>query len=48
MLAEAGQRVSSYLVMQLVVNVIYALPIWLGLWAIGVPNAASCKRQRPA
>jgi predicted PurR-regulated permease PerM len=40
MLAEAGQRVSSYLVMQLVVNVIYALPIWLGLWAIGVPNAA--------
>ena len=39
MLADAGSRVSTYLVMQLVVNVIYALPIWLGLWLIGVPNA---------
>ncbi len=39
LLAEAGSRVSTYLVAQLLVNVIYALPIWLGLWLIGVPNA---------
>lgn len=39
LLAEAGGRVSDYLFAQLVVNAIYALPIWLGLWLIGVPNA---------
>lgn len=39
LLAEAGGRVSTYLVAQLVVNVIYAVPIALGLWLIGVPNA---------
>lgn len=39
LLAEAGARVSTYLVAQLVVNAIYAVPIWLGLWLIGVPNA---------
>ena len=39
LLAEAGSRVSTYLLAQLVVNVIYAVPIWLGLWVIGVPNA---------
>ena len=39
LLAEAGSRVSTYLVAQLLVNVIYAVPIWLGLWLIGVPNA---------
>jgi predicted PurR-regulated permease PerM len=39
LLADAGSRVSSYLVAQLVVNIIYAVPIWLGLWLIGVPNA---------
>lgn len=39
LLAEAGGRVSTYLLAQLVVNVIYAIPIWLGLWLIGVPNA---------
>lgn len=39
LLADAGARVSSYLVAQLVVNVIYAVPIWLGLWLIGIPNA---------
>jgi predicted PurR-regulated permease PerM len=39
LLAEAGARVSTYLLAQLVVNVIYAVPIWLGLWVIGVPNA---------
>jgi predicted PurR-regulated permease PerM len=39
MLAEAGARVSSYLLAQVVVNVIYAVPIGLGLWLLGVPNA---------
>ena len=39
LLAEAGARVSTYLLAQLLVNVIYAIPIWLGLWIIGVPNA---------
>lgn len=39
LLAEAGGRVSTYLLAQLLVNVIYAIPIWLGLWVIGVPNA---------
>lgn len=39
LLAEAGGRVSTYLLAQLVVNVIYAIPIGLGLWIIGVPNA---------
>ncbi|WP_374644911.1 AI-2E family transporter [Tabrizicola sp.] len=39
LLAEAGARVSTYLFAQLVVNVIYAVPIWFGLWLIGVPNA---------
>lgn len=39
LLAEAGARVSTYLLAQLMVNVIYAVPIWLGLWLIGVPNA---------
>lgn len=39
LLAEAGARVSTYLVAQVVVNIIYAVPIWLGLSVIGVPNA---------
>ena len=39
LLAEAGARVSTYLLAQLIVNAIYAVPIWLGLWLIGVPNA---------
>jgi len=37
-LQDAGQRVGQYLLMQLVVNAIYAIPIGLGLWMIGVPN----------
>jgi predicted PurR-regulated permease PerM len=36
---DAGKRVGQYLLMQLVVNVTYAIPIALGLWVIGVPNA---------
>lgn len=39
-LEEAGGRVSQYLLIQLLVNAIYALPIGLGLWLIGVPNAS--------
>lgn len=38
-LQEAGQRVGQYLLVQLLVNVIYAIPIGVGLWLIGVPNA---------
>ena len=38
MLGEAGTRVASYLLTQLLVNSIYALPIGIGLWLIGVPN----------
>jgi len=38
-LQEAGKRVAQYLLVQLLVNLIYALPIGLGLWLIGVPNA---------
>ena len=36
---DAGRRVGQYLLMQLIVNVTYAIPIGLGLWLIGVPNA---------
>ncbi len=38
-LTEAGQRVAQYLLVQLLVNVIYAVPIGVGLYFIGVPNA---------
>jgi predicted PurR-regulated permease PerM len=38
MLQDAGSRVATYLLIQLLVNVIYAVPIGLGLWLIGVPN----------
>lgn len=38
-LEEAGERVGTYLLIQLLVNTIYAIPIGLGLWLIGVPNA---------
>ncbi|MBW6425852.1 AI-2E family transporter [Rhizobium sp. XQZ8] len=38
-LQEAGGRVGKYLLMQLVVNSLYALPIMVGLWALGIPNA---------
>ncbi len=36
---EAGKRISKYLLMQLVVNVTYGIPMALGLWLIGVPGA---------
>ncbi len=38
-LQDAGERVARYLLSQLAVNVAYALPIGIGLWVIGVPNA---------
>lgn len=38
-LQDAGRRVGKYLLMQLVVNVTYAIPITIGLWILGIPNA---------
>ena len=36
---DAAARVSRYLIMQLVVNLTYGIPIGLALYVIGVPNA---------
>jgi predicted PurR-regulated permease PerM len=38
-LQDAGARVGKYLLMQLVVNALYAVPITIGLWLLGIPNA---------
>lgn len=38
-LNDAGERVSRYLTMQLVVNLSYAVPMAAALWLIGVPGA---------
>lgn len=38
-LQDAGKRVGQYLLMQLVVNVTYGVPVGVGLWILGVPNA---------
>lgn len=38
-LDEAGKKVSRYLLMQLVVNATYGIPVGIGLYFIGVPNA---------
>jgi predicted PurR-regulated permease PerM len=38
-LQDAGKRVGRYLLMQLVVNTVYAVPIAIGLWVLGIPNA---------
>lgn len=38
-LEEATSRVSRYLLMQLIVNVTYGIPVAIGLWIIGIPNA---------
>lgn len=35
---EAGKRISKYLLMQVVVNISYGIPMGLGLWLIGVPG----------
>src|SRR6185369_8889849 len=37
---DAGHRVSRYLFMQLLVNVTYGTVVGIGLYFIGVPNAA--------
>ncbi|MFN0130665.1 MAG: AI-2E family transporter [Verrucomicrobiales bacterium] len=36
---DASHRVSRYLLMQLVVNLAYGIPVAIGLYFIGVPNA---------
>jgi predicted PurR-regulated permease PerM len=36
-LEDAGERVARYLLMQLIVNVTYGVPVGIGLWLIGVP-----------
>ncbi|WP_342642172.1 AI-2E family transporter [Rhodoligotrophos ferricapiens] len=38
-LNEAASRVSRYLLMQLTINLTYGIPIGIGLFFIGVPNA---------
>jgi predicted PurR-regulated permease PerM len=38
-LDDAAQRVSRYLSMQLLVNATYGIPVGLGLYLIGIPNA---------
>lgn len=38
-LQDAGKRVGRYLLMQLVVNTAYAIPLGAALWIIGVPYA---------
>ncbi len=38
-LQDAGKRVGRYLLMQLLINTIYAVPIALGLWLLNIPNA---------
>lgn len=37
-LSDAAKRVAKYLLMQLIVNATYGIPVGLGLWVIGVPN----------
>ncbi len=38
-LDDASSRISRYLLMQLVVNATYGIPVGIGLWLIGVPGA---------
>ena len=37
-LNNAARRVGRYLLMQLIVNTTYGIPIGIGLWLIGIPN----------
>lgn len=39
-LQDAGKRVGQYLLTQLVVNITYGIPLAVGLWILGIPNAA--------
>ncbi|WP_202334352.1 AI-2E family transporter [Mesorhizobium sp. L-8-3] len=38
-LEDAGGRVGQYLLAQLLVNTAYAIPVAIGLWLLGIPNA---------
>ena len=38
-LSDVSERISKYLLMTLVVNATYGIPVGLGLWILGVPNA---------
>ena len=38
-ISDAARRIGRYLLMQLVVNLLYGVPVGLGLFLIGVPNA---------
>jgi predicted PurR-regulated permease PerM/CheY-like chemotaxis protein len=35
---DAAKRISRYLLMQLVINILYGIPVGVGLYFIGVPN----------
>ena len=35
---DAAKRISRYLLMQLIINVLYGIPVGIGLYFIGVPN----------
>lgn len=35
---DAASRVSRYLLMQLIINILYGIPIGIGLWLIGLPS----------
>jgi predicted PurR-regulated permease PerM len=35
---DAAKRISRYLLMQLIINVLYGIPVGVGLYLIGVPN----------
>jgi predicted PurR-regulated permease PerM/CheY-like chemotaxis protein len=35
---DAARRISRYLLMQLVINILYGIPVGVGLYFIGVPN----------
>ncbi|MHC1547555.1 AI-2E family transporter [Phyllobacterium sp. K27] len=37
-LHDAGKRVGQYLLMQLIINISFGVPIGIGLWWIGIPN----------
>lgn len=38
-ISDAAKRIGRYLLMQLVINLLYGLPVAVGLFLIGVPNA---------
>ena len=38
-LDEAAHKVTGYLTMQVIINVCFGIPVGVGLWFIGIPNA---------